>query len=84
MSIATIPTEALAFADGAVLSCGENENVKIFEGDNVSFKKTQADGITEAKLKNPVMTGFSGNLKEYLTKGLRGIGHIIIEQIKAK
>lgn len=81
---APVTAEALAFADGAVLSCGENENVKIFESDNVSFKKTQADGITEAKLKNPVMTGFSGNLKEYLTKGLRGIGHIIIEQIKAR
>lgn len=76
--------EALAFADGAVLSCGENENVNIFEGDNVSFRKVQADGITEAKLKNPVMTGFGGNLKEYITKGARGIGHIIIEQIKAR
>ena len=77
-------TEALAFADGAVLSCSEKENVQIFEGDNVSFRKMQADGITEAKLKNPVMTGFAGNLKEYVTKGAKGIGHIIIEQIKAK
>ena len=76
--------EALAFADGAVLSCGENEALQIFDGDNVTFRKAKADGITEAKLKNPVMTGFGGNLKDYVIKGARGIGHIIIEQIKAK
>lgn len=76
--------EALSFADGAVLSCGENEAVKVFEGDNVTFRKTQADNITENKLKNPVMTGFGGNLMDYIIKGGRGIGHIIIEQIKSK
>ncbi len=76
--------EALAFADGAVLSCGENEAIQIFEKDNVTFRKAKADGITEAKLKNPVMTGFGGNLKDYIIKGARGIGHIIIEQIKSK
>lgn len=76
-------TEALSFADGAVLSCGENENVEIFDKDNVTFRKAKADGITEAKLKNPVMTGFGGNLKDYVIKGAKGIGHIIIEQIKA-
>lgn len=77
-------TEALGFADGAVLSCGENEPIGIFERDNVTFRKAQTDGITEAKLKNPVMTGFTGNLKDYIVKGLRGIGHIIIEQIKSR
>jgi len=76
--------EALGFADGAVLSCGENEAIGIFEGDNVTFKMAQSDGITEAKLKNPVMTGFAGNLKDYFVKGVRGIGHIIIEQIKSR
>ncbi len=77
-------TEALGFADGAVLSCGEDEAVGNFEGDNVTFRKAQTDGITEAKLKNPVMTGFAGNLKDYVVKGVRGIGHIIIEQIKSR
>lgn len=76
--------EALAFADGAVLSCGENETVEPFLGDNVTFRKAIADNISEGKLKNPVMTGFMGNLKDYIVKGVRGIGHIVITQIKAK
>lgn len=76
--------EALSFADGAVLSCGDEENVSIFDGDNVSFKKAKEDNISESKLKNPVMTGFSGNLKDYIIKGVRGIGHIVITQIKAR
>lgn len=76
--------EALAFADGAVLSCGENETVEPFFGDNVTFRKALADNISEGKLKNPVMTGFMGNLKDYIVKGARGIGHIVITQIRTK
>ncbi len=76
--------EALAFADGAVLSCGENEAVEPFLGDNVTFRKALADNISEGKLKNPVMTGFMGNLKDYVVKGVRGIGHIVITQMKTK
>lgn len=76
--------EALAFADGAVLSCGENEAVEPFLGDNVTFTKAQVDNISENKLKNPVMTGFAGNLKDYIVKGARGIGHIVLTQIKTK
>ena len=76
--------EALSFADGAVISCGENENIGVFTRDNVAFRKVQADNITENKLRNPVMTGFAGNLKDYIVKGARGIGHIVIEQIKAR
>ena len=76
--------EALAFADGAVLSCGESENVEPFLGDNVTFRKAQVDNISENKLKNPVMTGFMGNLKDYVVKGVRGIGHIVITQLKTK
>ena len=76
--------EALSFADGAVLSCGENELVEPFLGDNVTFRKAQVDNISENKLKNPVMTGFMGNLKDYVVKGVRGIGHIVLTQIKTK
>lgn len=76
--------EILAFSDGAVLSCGENEAVEIFTGDNVTFEKTKEDGINESKLKNPVMTGFMGNLKEYVTKGSKAIAHIVKTQIKAR
>ena len=76
--------EALAFADGAVLSCGEDENVEIFTGDNVKFEKVREDGISENKLKNPVMTGFAGNLGKYITKGTRGIFHIVRTQIKSR
>ena len=40
--------------------------------------------IAGVELKNPVMTGFAGNLKNYITKGTKAIGHIIITQIKSK
>lgn len=30
------------------------------------------------------MTGISGNLLNYITKGVRAIGHIIVTQIKSK
>ena len=76
--------EIIALCDGAVLSCGENEAVELFKGDNVSFEKAKEDNISESKLKNPVMTGFAGNLKDYAVKGARGIFHIIKTQIKAR
>ncbi len=77
-------SEMLSFCDGAVLSCGENEAIEPFYGDNVRFEKAKEDGISESKLKNPVMTGFAGNLKDYVIKGGRGILHIVREQIKAR
>lgn len=76
--------EIIAFADGAVISCGENENIAPFIGDNVYFEKAKEDNISENKLKNPVMTGFAGNLKDYIVKGARGIGHIVLTQWKAR
>lgn len=76
--------EILAFADGAVLSCGEDEAVEIFTRDNVTFEKPKEDGINEGSLRNPVMTGFYGNLKQYITKGPKAIMHIITTQLKAK
>lgn len=76
--------EILAFADGAVLSCGEDEPVEIFKEDNVSFEKTKEDGISESKLKNPVMTGFMGNLRDYIMKGSRAILHIVRTQMRSR
>lgn len=76
--------DIIAFADGAVATENESGILSPFYGDNVSFKTAKADGIEESKLKNPIMTGFAGNLKNYVTKGSKAIGHIIKAQIKAK
>lgn len=76
--------DLLAFADGAVVSAPENSPLLAFKGDNVSFKETQKDGIDESKLKNPMLTGFGGNLGKYITRGVKAIGHIVSAQLKAK
>lgn len=76
--------EIIAFCDGAVAVAPENSDISPFEGDNVVIKKASSDSINEKDLKNPIMTGFSGNLKNYITKGSKAIGHIIKTQIKAK
>ena len=76
--------EILAFADGAVAADNEEGILIPFYGDNVSFKEAKADSIDESKLKNPIMTGFAGNLKNYVTKGSKAIRHIIKSQRKAK
>ena len=77
-------TEICAFADGAVIAVPENSDVAPFTKDNLIVKEGNADGINEKDLKSPVMTGISGNLKNYITKGTRAIGHIVLTQIKAK
>lgn len=74
----------LAFADGAVATDNEEGILTPFYDDNVKFKEAKADSIDESKLKNPIMTGFAGNLKNYVTKGSKAISHIIKSQIKAK
>ncbi len=76
--------DILAFADGAVAAENESKILSPFCGDNVFFKTAKADGIDESKLKNPIMTGFAGNLKNYVTKGSKAITHIVKAQIKAK
>ena len=73
-----------AFADGAVISTPDSSDIAPFEKDNITVRESTADGINEKDLKNPVMTGFSGNLKNYITKGTKAIGHIIITQLKSK
>ncbi|MGN0468716.1 MAG: hypothetical protein ACI4GY_08345 [Acutalibacteraceae bacterium] len=75
--------EINAFSDGAVVSAPQNSLVGAYNEDNVYFKEASADGIDESKLKNPIMTGLSGNLLKYITLGPKAIGHIVASQIKA-
>lgn len=76
--------EICAFADGALLTAPENDVIAPFTKDNIVLKEISADGINEKDLKNPVLTGFSGNLGKYITNGARAVAHIITTQIKAK
>lgn len=76
--------EICAFADGAVASSAENSDVQPFSGDNITVREGTADGINEKDLKSPVLTGVSGNIVNYITKGVKAIGHIIITQIKSR
>ena len=76
--------EICAFSDGAVAVSPEGSEVSPFLRDNITVREGTADGINEKDLKSPVMTGISGNLLNYITKGAKAIGHIIFTQIKAK
>lgn len=77
-------TEICAFADGALLTADKNSPIKSFTGDNIIVKDGNEDGINEKDLKNPVLTGLSGNLGKYITRGAKAISYIIKTQIKAK
>ena len=84
-----VPEESLikeicAFADGCVGATSEDSAVKVYDGDNVKIRESLKDNKSEKDLKNPVMTGLMGNLGEYIYKGIRGIGHIVITQIKTR
>ena len=76
--------EICAFADGAVAAAPEGSEVAPFTKDNISVREGTADGKDEKDLKSPILTGLSGNLGKYITKGSRAIGHIIVNQIKAR
>ena len=76
--------EICAFADGALISADDSSPVQPFTGDNIVVKEGNADGINEKDLKNPVLTGLSGNLGKYITRGVKAISYIIKTQIKAK
>ncbi len=77
-------TEIKAFSDGAVVSAPEASEVVPFTKDNITVREGTADGINEKDLKNPVLTGISGNLFNYITKGAKAISHIIATQIKSR
>jgi hypothetical protein len=76
--------EICAFADGALITADESSPIQPFTGDNIVVKDGNADGINEKDLKNPVLTGLSGNLGKYITRGVKAISYIIKSQIKAK
>lgn len=80
----TEKTEICAFADGALITTNKNDLIAPFMKDNICLKESNADGIDEKDLKNPVLTGFSGNLGKYITRGTRAIAHIVRKQIKSK
>ncbi len=77
-------SEICAFADGALITADKNDFIGPFTNDNILLHESNADGIDEKDLKNPVLTGLSGNLGKYVTNGVRAITHIITTQIKAK
>lgn len=76
--------EAIAFADGAVACAPESALLLPFLEDNVKFKEVKAQSDDEVKLKNPILTGLSGNLGKYAVYGSRAIKHILKSQIKSK
>ncbi len=76
--------EICAFADGSLITAPDSSPLAPFTKDNISVREGKADGKSEADLKNPVMTGFNKNLGQYIRKGVRGIGHIVISQIKSR
>ncbi|MBO5944802.1 MAG: glycosyl hydrolase family 57 [Clostridia bacterium] len=76
--------EISAFADGSVITANDNSMTSPFSNDNVILHESNADGIDEKDLKNPVLTGLSGNLGKYITNGAKAIAHIIKTQYKAK
>lgn len=75
--------EINAFSDGAVLSSPKDAALTPFESDNVIIKEASKDTVGEGDLKNPIATGLTGNLKNYITKGSKAIAHIVKRQIKA-
>ena len=76
--------EICAFADGSVITTNDNSSISPYSKDNVILHESKSDGINEKDLKNPVLTGFSGNLGKYITNGAKAITHIIKTQYKAK
>ncbi len=76
--------EICAFADGSVITTNDNCSISPFTSDNVILHESNEDGINEKDLKNPVLTGLSGNLGKYITNGAKAITHIIKTQYKAK
>lgn len=76
--------EICAFADGSVITTNDNSIISPSSSDNVVLHESNADGINEKDLKNPVLTGLSGNLGKYITNGAKAITHILKTQYKAK
>lgn len=76
--------EICAFADGSIITTDKNSSITSYNNDNVILHESKSDGIKENNLKNPVLTGLSGNLGRYVTNGARAITHIVKTQINAR
>ena len=76
--------EICAFADGSIITVNESSSIVPYSKDNVVLHESKSDGINEKDLKNPVLTGLSGNIGKYITNGAKAITHIIKTQYKAK
>lgn len=76
--------DIVAFSDGAVALENDDDILAPFYDDNVVIKDAKSDGIDESKLMSPVLTGISGNIGKYISKGSRAILHIVKNQIKSK
>ena len=76
--------QAVAFADGAVVTAPESALLQPFYDDNVKFKEIKSQAESDVRLRNPILNGISGNLSKYITRGSKAIFHIIKSQIKAK
>lgn len=75
--------ELNGLADGAVANAPDCTALLPFYRDNVLLHDAKAEAVDVHKLRNPILTGLSGNLGKYLTRGVRAIGHIIAAQIRA-
>ncbi len=75
--------DVTAFADGAAVNAPDGALLTAYYGDNVSFNEVKIRNTGENELKSPILTGISGNVGKYLTKGVRAIAHIVKEQVKA-
>lgn len=75
--------ELTGLADGAVATAPENAPLLPCFVDNVRLHDTKAEEVDARKLKSPILTGLSGNLGKYITRGARAIGHILSAQLRA-
>lgn len=76
--------DAVAFADGTVVTAPEGALLQPFYEDNVNFKEVKAQSAEDTKLRSPILTGITGNLSKYIVYGSKAIGHIVKKQIKSK
>ena len=76
--------EAVAFADGAVVTAPDSALLQPYYEDNVKFKETKSQADSDVKLRNPILNGISGNISKYIVNGGRAVFHIVKSQIKAR
>lgn len=75
--------ELNGLADGAVANAPDGSPLLPFDGENVLLHDARAEDVDIRRLRNPILTGLSGNLGKYISRGARAIGHIIAAQFRA-